>query len=87
MEDGIERNIHSLNSHNDIYLKIINNNNNNNNNNNKTLYVCSPPNNKFELNKCIITDNKEKMQELIKQYYKVSIFLTDINNDIYSFSS
>ena len=81
MEDGIERNIHSLNSQNDIYLKI------NNNKLNKTLYVCSPPNDKFELNKCVITDNKEKMQELIKQYYKVSIFLTDINNDIYSFSS
>lgn len=82
MEDGIERNIHSLNSHNDIYLKV-----NNNNKLSKTLYVCSPPNDKFELNKCVITDNKEKMQELIKQYYKVSVFLTDINNDIYSFSS
>jgi len=81
MEDGIERNIHSLNSQNDIYFKV------NDNKLSKTLYVCSPPNDKFELNKCIITDNKEKMQELIKQYYKVSVFLTDINNDIYSFSS
>ncbi len=81
MEDGIERNIHSLNSKNDIYFKV------NDNKLSKTLYVCSPPNDKFELNKCIITDNKEKMQELIKQCYKVSVFLTDINNDIYSFSS
>jgi hypothetical protein len=85
MEDEIERNMHSLNSQNDMYFKE------NNNKLSKTLYVCSPSNNKFELNKCIITDNKEKMQELIKQYYKVSIFLTDINNDInndiYNFSS
>ena len=64
MEDGLERNRHSLNSYNDIYFetpdeKPI-----------KTLYLCSPAaSNNFELDKCVITDKKEKMQELVNNNY------------------
>ena len=83
MEDGLEHYRHSLNSNNDMYFetpdeKPI-----------KTLYLCSPAvSDKFELDKCIITDNKEKMQELLNNNYKVTIFLSNINNNnVYSYSS
>ena len=83
MEDGLERCRHSLNSNNDMYFeapdeKPI-----------KTLYLCSPAlSNKFELDKCIITDKKEKMQELVNNNYKVTVFLSNINNNnVYSYSS
>jgi hypothetical protein len=84
MEDGIERCRHSLNSCNDMYYEEFNNNHCEQKINSKTLYLCSP-NDKFELNKCIITDKKEKMQELVKKNYKISIFITDIN-DLYIYS-
>jgi len=80
MEDGLERCRHSLHSRNERYFetpdeKPI-----------KTLYVCSPSSDKFELNKCIITNNKEKMQELMKQKYNVSVFLiSETNNTIYNY--
>jgi len=80
MEDGLERCRHSLSSRNERYFetpdeKPI-----------KTLYVCSPLSDNFELNKCIITDNKEKMQELMKQKYAISVFLTSNNNNtIYNY--
>jgi len=80
MEDGLERCRHSLHSRNERYFetpdeKPI-----------KTLYVCSPSSDNFELNKCIITDNKEKMQELMKQNYTISVFLTSNNNNtIYNY--
>ena len=83
MEDGLERSRHSLNSNNDMYFeapdeKPI-----------KTLYLCSPVlSDKFELDKCIITDKKEKMQELVNNNYKVTVFLSDVNNNnLYSYSS
>ena len=83
MEDGLERNRHSLNSHNDMYFetpdeKPI-----------KTLYLCSPAvSDKFELDKCIITDKKEKMQELVNKNYKVTVFLTNASDSsAYSYSS
>ena len=83
MEAGLERCRHSLNSNNDMYFeapdeKPI-----------KTLYLCSPAlSNKFELDKCIITDKKEKMQELVNNNYKVTVFLSNINNNnVYSYSS
>lgn len=79
MEDGIERCRHSLNSYNDVYNKEKTNS--------KILYLCSP-NDEFEIYKCIITDNKSKMQELMKKKYKVSIFIADVQiNDIYSYVS
>ena len=77
MEDGIERCRHSLNSCNDVYNKEKTNS--------KILYLCSP-NDKCELDKCIITDNKQKMQELMKKNYKVSIFIADIN-ELYNYVS
>ena len=76
MEDGIERCRHSLNSSNDIYEQKINN---------KTLYFCSP-NEKYEIDKCIISYNKQKMQELMKKNYKISIFIADIN-ELYNYVS
>jgi hypothetical protein len=84
MEDGIERCRHSLNSRNDMYYEEFNNNHCEQKINSKTLYICSP-NDNFELNKCIITDKKEKMLELVKKNYKISIFITDIN-DLYIYS-
>ncbi len=85
MEDGIERYRHSLNSQNDMYFENCYDEPSQQKNNSKTLYLCSPSE-IFEIDKCVITDKKEKMQELVKKNYKVSIFITDINN-IYNYSS
>ena len=70
MEDGIERSINSLNSQNNMYFeesddeKLIK----------PILYLCWQPNEKFSLNKCIITDDKEKINELLKQKFRICIF-------------
>jgi hypothetical protein len=85
MEDGIERCRHSLNSRNDMYYEQFDKEPCEQKINNKTLYFCSP-NDKCELDKCIITDNKQKMQELMKKNYKVSIFIADIN-ELYNYVS
>ena len=81
MEDGIERNMHSLLENQE---KIFEEQANNENSlEKKTLYLCYPIG-KFHLDKCVITDKKEKTQELIKIGYKVSLFIIDNNNQYFN---
>jgi hypothetical protein len=76
MEDGIERNMLSILDRQEQTFEPFNNEKSNEK---KTLYLCYPIGN-LQLDKCIITDKKEKTQELIKIGYQVSIFITDNNN-------
>jgi hypothetical protein len=81
MEDGIERNMHSLLENQEkIFEQPLNNVKLEEK---KTLYLCYP-NNKFHLDKCIITDKKEKTQELIKLGYQVSLFIIDNDNTYFN---
>jgi hypothetical protein len=72
MEDGIERSLPFS-----LFDKPIKER--------KILYLCCL-NESFKLDECIITDNKQKMQELMKKKYKVSIFIADIN-ELYNYVS
>jgi hypothetical protein len=75
MEDGIERNMLSLLENQEkIFEQPVNNVKPEEK---KTLYLCYPIG-KFDLDKCVITDKKEKTQELIKIGYKVCLFFIDI---------
>jgi len=75
MEDGIERSLHSLKEQS---FEQPDEQTYKNPEEKKTLYLCYPVD-KFHLDKCVITDKKEKTQDLIKSGYKVSLFI--INND------
>ena len=72
MEDGIERSLSFS-----LFDKPIKER--------KILYLCCL-NKSFKLDECIITDNKQKMQELIKKNYNVSIFIADVNQ-LYNYVS
>lgn len=72
MEDGIERSLSFS-----LFDKPIKER--------KMLYLCYL-NESLKLDECIITDNKQKMQELIKKNYNVSIFIADVNQ-LYNYVS
>ena len=81
MEDGIERNMLSLLENQDkIFEQQINDEKPEEK---KTLYLCYPIGN-FQLDKCVITDKKEKTQELIKNGYQVCLFIIDNNNQYFN---
>lgn len=81
MEDGIERNMLSLLENQDKIFEQPDNNVKLEEK--KTLYLCYP-NGKFHLDKCVITDKKEKTQELIKIGYKVCLFIIDNDNTYFN---
>jgi hypothetical protein len=81
MEDGIERNRHSLLENQEKFFEQPVNDEKQIEK--KTLYLCYPFD-KFHLDKCIITDKKEKTQELIKIGYKVCLFIIDNDNTYFN---
>jgi len=72
MEDGIERSLSFS-----LFDKPIKER--------KILYLCCLNEKMCKLDECIITDNKQKMQELMKKNYNVSIFIADVN-ELYTYS-
>jgi len=73
MEDGIERSLHSLLENQEKIFEQPDENQKKEES--KILYLCYPDSEEFNLIKCIITDKKEIVRNLITKGYNVSLFI------------